>query len=238
MGEKRLTNQGEKNKLATRPINFQKRLITRVALSGLKDVMGRKSKADQRRMEIIKAFYHCVISEGMAGASVRKIAAMAGVQPSVLHHYFAGRDEIMEEAVVYFSDRIFEDFRAQLDRSGPGRDLEEGMVFIFSKGMINDDYTGFFLECCVAARRNPRVRATLADLFSRFRAAIGGQLSVLDGYTALPKTRQELLSSAIVALHEGMELQWFADPASVNLSRARTLARELIGYFLERGSPG
>ncbi len=184
------------------------------------------------------AFYHCVIYDGMAGASIRKIAARAGVQPSVLHHYFSGRDEIIEEAVVYFTDRIFEDFRRQMARpdSARGMDIEEGMAFIFSKGMINDDYTGFFLECCVAARHNPRVKATLADLFARFRAAIEAQLSALDGYTALPKTQRQLLSSAIVALHEGMELQWFADPDSVSLERARTLARDLIGYFLERGS--
>ena len=194
--------------------------------------MGRKSKADQRRMEIIKAFYHCVIHDGMAGASIRKIAARAGVHPSVLHHYFAGRDEIMEEAVVYFTDKIFEDFKRQ-----PDQDLEEGMAFIFSKGMINDDYTGFFLECCVAARHNPKVKQTLADLFFRFRIAIERQLSVLDSYNALPNVQKELLSSAIVALHEGMELQWFADPAGVSLERAQTLARDLIAYFLERGSP-
>lgn len=200
--------------------------------------MGRKSKADQRRTEIIEAFYHCVIEEGMAGASIRKIAARAKVQPSVLHHYFEGRDEIMEEAVIYFTDKIFEDFREQMDRPGrkPDSDLEEGMAFIFSKGMINDEYTGFFLECCVAARQNPRVKETLADLFRRFRAAIEVQLSILPEFKNLPAERKQLLSAAIVALHEGMELQWFADPEAVRLDRALALTRELIGYVIEKGA--
>ena len=202
--------------------------------------MGRKSKADQRRNEIIEAFYHCVIDQGMAGASVRKIAARAGVQPSVLHHYFEGRDEIMEEAVIYFTDRIFADFRTQMEQAGhpdqsPSGELEQGISFIFSKGMINDDYTGFFLECCVAARHNPRVKKTLALLFSRFRAAIADQLAGLPGFETLPLDQKHLLSSTVVALHEGMELQWFADPGAVNLDRALTVTRELIGYFIGGG---
>jgi TetR/AcrR family transcriptional repressor of bet genes len=198
--------------------------------------MGRKSKADQRRIQIIEAFYHCVAEAGMAGSSVRKIAGRAGVQPSVLHHYFSGREEIMEEAVVYFTDRIFEDFHRQMAESG-GNDLEDGMAFIFSKGMINDDYTGFFLECCVAARQNPRVRAILAQLFSRFRAAIEGHLAGLPGFSALPEDRKRLISSAVVALHEGMELQWFADPGAVRLDRAPALSREIISHLVRSPAP-
>lgn len=197
--------------------------------------MGRKSKADQRRTEIIEAFYHCVTQEGIAGASIRKIAAKARVQPSVLHHYFAGRDEIIEEAVVYFTDRIFQEFTCQMAAAGRQKDLEKSMAFIFSKGMINDDYTGFFLECCVAARHNPKIKETLADLFRRFRLAIEDQLSGLSGFDSLPEDEKQLLSSTIVALHEGMELQWFADPSAVSLKRAQDVTKKIVGYFIKAG---
>ncbi len=195
--------------------------------------MGRKSIADERRTQVIQAFYRCVVREGAAGASIRKIATEAGVQPSTLHHYFTSRDEIIEEAVVYFTDLIFTGFREQMEKEPRDR-VSQGIEFIFSKGMINKDHTGFFLECCVAARHNNRIRATIADLFARFRRAIVEHLENEPGFSGLDRKRKELLASTIVAIHEGIELQWFADPDSISLDQALETTRGLIRYFIEK----
>lgn len=199
--------------------------------------MGRKSKADKRRNQIIEAFFLCVVDEGLANASIRKIAARAGVQPSVLHHYFDGKEEIVEEAVIWFTDRIFEAFREQMAEAGQDipEQVDRGMAFIFSKGMINEDHTGFFLECCVAARHNQRVKETLADLFSRFRAGIVAHLGQVPGFSELSEENQDLLSATIVALHEGIELQWFADPDQIRLDRALETCRQVIAFFIQKG---
>jgi len=202
--------------------------------------MGRKSKADQRRIEIIQAFSQCVIDQGAAGSSIRKIADAAGVKPSTLHHYFKNRDEIIEEAVVYFTDRIFEDFREQVAAMGAepgltGTDrIDRGMEFIFSKGMINEDHTGFFLECLVVARHNPRIKATIADLFRRFRGAIVDHMEQIPGFERLESPRKELLASTIVAIHEGIELQWFVDPDRIDLARTLQITRDIIEFFMDR----
>ncbi|MCG8634650.1 MAG: TetR/AcrR family transcriptional regulator [Desulfobacterales bacterium] len=197
--------------------------------------MGRKSKADERRTQIMEAFYHCVAEQGIANASVRKIANQAGVQPSTLHHYFKSKDEIIEEAVVYFTDHIFEGFRGQMADAG-GENLDQGIAFIFSKGMINEDHTGFFLECLVAARHNARIRETIAGLFRRFRRAIVSHLEQVPGFDRLGDSRKALLASTIVAIHEGIELQWFADPGAVDLARTLETTRDLIGFFMENTS--
>ncbi len=197
--------------------------------------MGRKSRADERRTQVIQAFYRCVIREGAAGASIRKIASEAGVQPSTLHHYFTSRDEIIEEAVVYFTDLIFIGFREQMETEAGDR-VAQGIEFIFSKGMINKDHTGFFLECCVAARHNKRIRETIADLFRRFRRAIVEHLETAPGFAGLDQKRKELLASTIVAIHEGIELQWYADPDSVSLDQALETTRDLIRFFIEKAN--
>lgn len=200
--------------------------------------MGRKSIADERRTQIIQAFYQCVVNQGAASASIRKIAIEAGVLPSTLHHYFKSRDEIIEEAVVYFTDKLFESF---LEKITPHTDadirLSKGMEFIFSKGMINAEHTGFFLECCVAARHNVRIRHTIADLFARFRGAIMEQLNAVSGFSCLEDRQKKLCASMIVALHEGIELQWFADPEAICLDDALSATRALIQFFIENPTP-
>ncbi|MBU0972033.1 MAG: TetR/AcrR family transcriptional regulator [Proteobacteria bacterium] len=196
--------------------------------------MGRKSIADKRRTQIIQAFYRCVVGQGAAGASIRKIANEAGVLPSTLHHYFKGRDEIIEEAVVYFTDLIFEGFAEKMNHHhDAGVRLSKGIEFIFSKGMINAEYTGFFLECCVAARHNDRIKDTIADLFARFRTAIMDHLNGMDGFACLNDRQKQMCASMIVALHEGIELQWFADSGAVSLEEALETTRALIRFFIE-----
>ena len=195
--------------------------------------MGRKSIANERRDQIVEAFYRCTVSQGLAASSIRKIAEEARVQPSTLHHYFNNRDEIIEEAVVYFTDMIFKDFNNQMKSlNKPGDTLSKGIEFIFSKGMINSDYTGFFLECCVAARNNENIRKTLALLFNRFREAIQDHLEQMDGFSKLSSNDKHMLSALIVALHEGIELQWFADETAIRPDQALETTFQLIRFFV------
>ncbi|MFP4446628.1 MAG: TetR/AcrR family transcriptional regulator [Desulfosudaceae bacterium] len=195
--------------------------------------MGRKSLAEQRRLEIIHAFYHCVNEDGLARASIRKIARQAGVQPSMIHHYFKDRDEMIAEMVEAFADTIFQAFFAEMKRH---TDLEtrffKALEFMYSPGMINDEYSGFFLECCVEARRNPRVRATLARTFERFRQTIIEYMEEIPVMAQLPAARKKNYASMLIAIHEGLELQWFIDPEAVSLDKAVALTRQVIDLMV------
>jgi AcrR family transcriptional regulator len=53
--------------------------------------MGRKSMEDERRAQILEGFYTCAVREGLGNASMKKIAVEAGVQTSLLYHYFSNR---------------------------------------------------------------------------------------------------------------------------------------------------
>ncbi|MCP3939893.1 MAG: TetR/AcrR family transcriptional regulator [Desulfobacteraceae bacterium] len=196
--------------------------------------MGRKSIADERRTQIILAFYTCVVNHGAAGASIRKIANEAGVLPSTLHHYFTSRNEIIEEAVVYFTDKIFKEFTEKIIPHTDGKiRLSKGIEFLFSQEMISLEATGFFLECCVAARHNSRIKETIADLFARFRGAIMDHLNDMAEFSELAARQKQMCASMIVAFHEGIELQWFADPSAVCLEDALAATRTLIQFFIE-----
>ncbi len=196
--------------------------------------MGRKSIAKERRTQIMEAFYRCTIEHGLSGATIRKIAGKAGLLPSTLHHYFKSRDEIIEEAVIYFTDMIFNDFNARMAEISDKEDkLSSGIEFIFSKGMINQEYTGFFLECCVAARNNNRIKQTIALLFRRFRQAIISHFEQVEGFEKLAIKDRQMLAAMIVGLHEGIELQWFADSSSVSLDKALESTLSLIRFFIQ-----
>ena len=191
--------------------------------------MGRKSLADARRGEIVAAFYRCVVKEGFAGASIRKVAKEAGVQPSVLHHYFADRDEMIEEMVTVYADLIIQHFKNDMKEcKDPDEQFRYAIHYLFSDSMINDDFTGFFLECLVESRRNPKVRATIAATFRRFRKEITEFIDGLEVFKKLPAATKKTYASMIVAMHEGTELQWFANPKDISLEAAYDTGRLLV----------
>jgi len=191
--------------------------------------MGRKSLADARRSEIIAAFYRCVVQEGFAGASIRKVAKEAGVQPSVLHHYFQDRDEMIEEMVTVYADLIIQHFKDDMRTcKNIDEQFQYAIRYLFSDSMINDDFTGFFLECLVESRRNPKVRETIATTFRRFRKEIMDFINGLEVFKDLPAGAKKAYASMIVAFHEGTELQWFANPRDISLEAAYDTGRLLI----------
>jgi len=73
--------------------------------------MGRPSKSEERREQILDAFERIILKEGFAKASQRKIAQEAKVNQPIIHHYFAGSDELLDA----FLNRVIARYSNALD---------------------------------------------------------------------------------------------------------------------------
>jgi AcrR family transcriptional regulator len=73
--------------------------------------MGRPSKSEERREQILDAFERIILKEGFAKASQRKIAEEAKMNQPIIHHYFAGRDEMLDA----FLTRVINRYSSALD---------------------------------------------------------------------------------------------------------------------------
>ena len=207
------------------------KLVSRPIYTG--GVMGRNSLAKARRSQIIQAFYRCVAAHGLAKTSMRMIAREAGVQPSALHHYFKDRDEMIEEMVDHYTNRFFYSFLEEMARYDDLKErLDKAADFLFSPAMINEEATGFFYDCCSEAKNNPRVRQSLARLFRRFRKTILEYFSDLAVQNGLNQEETQDIATLIIAVHEGVELQWHMSPEDVSLERSLLLAKRIIKTFL------
>ncbi len=66
--------------------------------------------------------------------------------------------------------------------------------------MINNEHTGFFLECMAEARHNLNVRESIAKLFQHFRAVIIDQLNEQKAFKHLGEPQKKILASMIIAI--------------------------------------
>lgn len=55
----------------------------------------RRASEQERRMSLINATQVCIVEGGIRQATVRKIAAEAGVTPGLIRHYFPAKDELL-----------------------------------------------------------------------------------------------------------------------------------------------
>jgi TetR/AcrR family transcriptional repressor of bet genes len=54
--------------------------------------MGRPSKRDERRIDIVRALSEVLARHGLGGATIVRVAHEAGVSPGLLHHHFEDKD--------------------------------------------------------------------------------------------------------------------------------------------------
>jgi AcrR family transcriptional regulator len=196
--------------------------------------MGRKSLAKERRAQIIEAFYRCVIRDGLQNASTRQIAQEAGVQPSILHHYFKDRAEMIEELVKSIVDQNTERYLAEINRyKDPAKRINKALAFLFGPDMINDEQSALFYDLWAEAKRNERVRESFSMLYRRFRDAIVNLLIETNTAAGLSPAEIKELANMVIALQDGVSLQWDMDPSNVSLKKASCLTKDLIELYVK-----
>ncbi|WP_369599945.1 TetR/AcrR family transcriptional regulator [Hahella sp. SMD15-11] len=80
-----------------------------------------RTKDDDKRIRIFRAAIHVINERGLAGASVARIAAAAGVSPATLYVHFENKDDMLNKLFIGIYYRMSASLRAALDDTRPPR---------------------------------------------------------------------------------------------------------------------
>ncbi len=168
---------------------------------------GRRPGPSSTRAEILAAARTLFASRGYHGTTVRDIAAEAGVNAALVHHYFGSKDQVFVAAMNLPLNPA--DLISRLRDGGPRAQLGERIVRLFA-GTWRDPATGQPLQALLRAAASTEQGATMMRQFvedvmlprvatelgvSRVRAA--GAFSQLIGFAmAATILRVEPLASA------------------------------------------
>jgi AcrR family transcriptional regulator len=75
-----------------------------------------------RREQICRAAAAVVAREGFAGSTMRMVAEEAGVSTGMINHYFANRQDLLTQALLFVSERTQERYREAVEGVPPGVD--------------------------------------------------------------------------------------------------------------------
>lgn len=175
----------------------------------------RRTQAERRqatRIALLDATIACLVEDGYAKTTTRRVAQRAHVSPGALQHHFAGRQELVAEAITHLTRRLSEELmRRGLPSATSEEQLAEQLIDRLWD-VLNGPLIEAATELAVAARTDPALRRSLAEAQRQGLEMIGVTARHL-----LPAESEQRgfidLISTVLATQRGMVLLGFVNPA-------------------------
>lgn len=162
------------------------------------------------REALLEAAIVCLRERGFGGTRARDLTRTAGVSLGAIRYHFGSTEALLNAAVAESSRRWISSFQASMAAFAP--DIEAGIT-----GPVDDLYEAFaanrvalsgFVEAFAHAQRSKAARNQLAGYYEEFRREIAQALSA-GGH---PGPGTESVASILIALIDGLLMQWMLDP--------------------------
>lgn len=166
-----------------------------------------QERTEQRRDQVLDAAEQCFRGEGFHGASMVRIAQVAGMSPGHIYRYFESKDAI----IIALCERRFSGFEQLLAGVEAGATAIDDWISQFS-WWIDPIRAPLTLEIMSEAGRNSRVSDVVVGIDRRFRDIMRRSLLPLSG--VIPKDEVEDRLEALIMLAHGMTSRITADPGA------------------------
>lgn len=168
--------------------------------------MGRKSKAEERKLEILGHLYSVIRDLGLEGASVGNVAARMDVNPSLIIHYFKTKEEMMVEMVDFLLSKYEETYLTQIEKLAHPQDrIEFALDAVFGVEWLEVTDPKVHYACYYLSYHNERVRARFAHMHDWFRELLVAEINSLDKQQNKSSgERAAQIADLIIVLNEGI----------------------------------
>lgn len=133
------------------------------------------TRAEQRastRRALLDATKQCLVEEGYAALTTRRVAERAGVAQSTLMHHFETREALLVEAVSDLALRLAEDALEEIDLAALHSPEHREAVLDQTWREFTSPQALAAAQLWVAAWTEPELAATLRDLEQRINSII------------------------------------------------------------------
>jgi len=133
--------------------------------------MALTSLSSIRRQEFRKAAFEVLQTEGVPGTTLEKVAQRAGASKSILLHYFASKQELLEHALRYSESLVRADVVRRLRIAHtPSERLWAVIDANFSPSLFCFPVCHAWLSLCVESPRNPQLQRVQRACHARTRS--------------------------------------------------------------------
>jgi AcrR family transcriptional regulator len=187
-------------------------------------------ETEARRASLIEATARVLARDGAAGASVRAIAAAAGVSPGLVTHHFASVDALVARTYADVGERVAAALRAAMAAAvdDPRARLEAYVAASFAPPIADPSLLATWTALWSLTRSN----AAVAIEHDRSYAAYRTELETLLTACGVPVDELRLTALSIAALVDGLWLELCLSPTGFTAAEARTVASRHVAHLL------
>jgi TetR/AcrR family transcriptional repressor of bet genes len=191
-----------------------------------------KRLSEIRRKELRQAAFSVLEREGIAGATLEKVAAQAGASKGIVLHYFRNKQELFEhamrEANAVLRDAVI--LRLRQART-PMERLNAVIEGNFEEHLFRPPLCHAWLSLCAEVPRDQKLARIQRVLHARMRSNL---LSGLRGLTSASDAEE--IALGVSALIDGLWLRLGLEPGSVTREQAIQQVRQLVAARLALGA--
>lgn len=195
----------------------------------------RREGEERRRDQLIAAALDIIAECGSAGATVRAIAARAGVTQGLIRHYFQSKDELTRAAYDALMQQMADAATEAIAAAGPAP-VEQLRAFVLAS--LSPDVTdarsfGLWSGFIQMVRRDPEMSAVHERNYRSFRVQMEGLIAALPRH-AKPAERAAIprLAIACTGVVDGLWLEASLLPDGFADSELHDIALGTIGTLL------
>ena len=189
-----------------------------------------RTPADTRRLSLIEATTRVLARSGAAAASVRAIAAEAGVSPGLVTHHFGSVDALIAATYAHVDAAVAAALDGAVASAGedPHVRLSAYVAASFAPPIGTRDLLATWIAFWSLVIARPDIAALHDTAYARFRRT----LETLLADCGLPPAEHRPAAIAITALVDGLWLELCLSPGVLTPAEAGRIAEAQIGRML------
>ncbi|MBZ9851752.1 transcriptional regulator BetI [Mesorhizobium sp. CA14] len=190
--------------------------------------------SDIRRKELRQAAFAVLEREGIAGATLEKVAAQGGASKGIVLHYLRNKQELFEHAMREANAVLCHAVVARLQRArSPMERVDAVIEGDFEEHLFLPPLCHAWLSLCAEVARDEKLARIQKVIHARMRSNL---LSSLRGL-ALPEAADEIVLG-VTALIDGLWLRLGLQPGSVTREQAVRQVKDFVAGRLALRHPG
>ncbi|MCU0261739.1 MAG: TetR family transcriptional regulator [Ilumatobacteraceae bacterium] len=186
--------------------------------------MPRIVDVDERRSELAAAASRVIARSGIAGASMREVAAEAGWTTGTLVHYFTDKHELLRFTFEESLARRHA-LRERREAMTPAEALRDTLLSALPTDEDSRLHWLVTVAFCAQATADPELAALQRDAYREYRSSVA-RLVVASGRAAAGDARSE--AERLIAVVDGVAMQALFDPASWPPGRQRSVVDDAL----------
>ncbi len=191
--------------------------------------MSKPDVAAERKDQIVRATVECITKHGYNNFSMQDVARTAGVSKGIIHYYFLNKDDLMMSVL----DRVAGDIESVLAEGMSKKDspLEKLRIFVsvsFNVVRSTKEYYQVNMDFWTQINQKSEVRQVISSHYAKFREGVSNVIKEGIKQGAFRKVDPDLYGSYIIAVIDGLSLQWLFDENVYDYDTVVETASELI----------